>query len=286
MQLRESGQTNIRIGDGFTQQVVTRGNGCAVGDEYIAVVDRSGVKALVAYRNGDLDVTRVIAAPFEPLGEPADYFLETCGRYGDQLLFVVERPQRKLVGDAGRVVVITDPEGNPLRSIELEFDLDGFLSRSEAVATKFGDRSSLSGELTRFAPVIQYAPGKVHRELAILDLEAGMVSNRFPLREHVWTTLFRDGHRWYVSNMVLGRAMELTVIDGQNGQVVSQTRVGAVGPRGGVENPLLPSHVAAGKLWISIHNDAPIHEPPIAILSSDRLEPLYLSRHVELRSSN
>ena len=87
-----------------------------------------------------------------------------------------------------------------------------------------------------------------------------------------------------LSNVVRDRAMELTVSDGDTEQLV-QTRASATEAVAGIDGPLLPSHIAAGRLSIPVHKDVPIHDPPIAMLAADQLDTLFVSRHVALTRS-
>lgn len=263
---------STEVTTGVTQEVLTRGKGCTIGGNYLAVIDRDGVPALVQYEGAALDKMRVLAERFDPLGDnKGDYFLEGCGRFTNELVFLVQLPQRNAVGDTGRRLVITDGAGVPQRSLDLEFDLDAWMGPNSVEAVS-PDQVPFSGELPRFVPIVQARRADVLREeVAMFDLREASVA-RDPVERMIDRTLFRHGDHWVLASKPLGRTLQLTTYNGNTGKIDGHATVRGRNGHAVVDTPILPTHVANGKLWVVLYDDTPLDAPTLAILDAKTLK--------------
>lgn len=262
------------VATGATQEALLRGKGCSFGGSYLAVIDREGVPALVQYDGGDLDKSRVLAERFDPLGGNSEFFVESCGRFANEFVFLLQPPQKEAVGDTGRRLVITDDAGVPRRSVDLEFDLTSWLESDAAEATA-PDQVPFSGELPRFVPIVQTRRADLMRdELAVFDLRDLSVA-RQPVERSSDRTLFRNGDHWLrASKQHLDRTLELTAYDGKSGNIDGRASVRGADRSAVIDTTLLPTHVANGKLWVVLYGTTPLDAPPLAILDATTLKPL------------
>jgi hypothetical protein len=185
----------------------------------------------------------------------------------------------RAVGDTAPQLVITDGSGSLIRTAEMPFDLDEFMSVPGRREALFAAQTPFSGELTRFVPVTRWS-SRTGDVLALLDLEgnATSVEVRLPGTEG---TLFRVGQKWYVGRNH-DRGLEIAVVDGDQGTLLNRTDVSSSGLRGIVEARLLPSHITNDKLWVVSYDSTRLDDLPIAILDATSLHPVYASRRMLL----
>ena len=257
---------------GATQEILTRGKGCAFGGNYLAVIDRDGVPALVLYEGGNLEKGRVLTERFDPLGDKSEFFVEGCGRFENGLVFLIQPPQREAVGDTGRRLVITDVVGEPQRGIDLAFDLDAWLG-PDSVEANAPNQIPFSGELPRFVPIVKPQANVLDDELAMFDLRDGNVT-KAPIERSVDRTLFRYEDHWLLASRPLGRALQLTSYNGNSGSVDGRATLRGANADATIDTSILPTHVANQKLWVVLYATTPLDKPPLAILDTATLKPL------------
>jgi hypothetical protein len=268
----------IDLKTGSIQQATIVGRGCVLDNEYVAVVSRAETRALVAFRDGDLSSPRVIAEPFDPLGNGHEFSVTSCGRYNGQLVFMVETLRDT---NPAAFVTITDKHGASRRAQSIEFDiLDG---PAGELPSRFAEHAPLQGELARFVPIIvpQPAPA-VRSEVVVLDLDTLTIARRAALPSVAGHALFRKAMRSYVSEISSGKSLGVTVFDASTGRSTTAIRAFATGENGILSNPLLPTHVGPQTVWLIAYDKATITEPPVTILDGTSLAPVHTSPRISI----
>lgn len=147
------------------------------------------------------------------------------------------RDHRLVMAVAGSLLIIdtTAPDA-PARLLPLNaaWHLD-------AVAWQAPDRAPLSGQLTRFVPVLLGQRGDPARAgvLAMLDIDSGQVAWQRELPWLAGARLMRDGNHHYLYAPERAR---LLAFDGDTGQLTGARDTGGAG--------VWPEQVAGGNIWI------------------------------------
>jgi outer membrane protein assembly factor BamB len=263
MQSRVRTMLSIDAKRGTLTQRRTAGTGCVVGNDYVTIVG-DGQYALVAFAGGDPDARRVLADPFQPVGDPGGYLhLASCGHYGDRLVFSLDYSTG--VREQATAIAITDAGGKLLHVIDLPHDMhnDG----AESTLASYPAHASLSGELTRFVPYFQVALDGPNG-LLMLDLEQGSIAWSAPDDDVIHKSVFRAGTRWYLFSGLF--AARLAVFDGTTGKL--DVAVDLDHPRG--TGDVLPPHVEDGRIWMFSGDWVPVDQAPVAVLDANTLAPI------------
>ena len=268
--------TSIDLTTGDSADLGTRGTGCIVGDEYVALRWRGDESVLVALAVARPVVARDIRRPFIPLGPHRGFHIGGCGVYGEQLVFFVTHRGIDPSDDASHVVV-TDKNGAVAHTISLANDMadPGHHTNEMPEAAPF------RGTLTRFVPYIVIPP---HADLdvsyiAMLDLAEGRIAWQSP-PDSRWRRgdVFRAGHRWYLHQS--GISPNLTVFDGTTGEL--EASVVLYSPH--TIARVRADHVAEGTIWVTSDAWRSLEDPPIAVLDAVTLAPR-TARAVEVRDN-
>lgn len=259
--------TSLDVADGQSTSAKANGIGCVVHNDYISVETASdGAMTLVAFPGGDLSARRVLNGAFDPTPTRRDVMhLRRCGTYRDRLVFLFSVGITIDTGET--LVVIASSSGEPLTSIQLPADRDW---DGESIATRFYERSSLGGQLTRYVPYISVPFSDDSEErLYMLDLEEGKIAWRGPKDESlIQAHLFRGTAVWY---LISGLYRDVVaVFDGKTGKLLTASRAMNFES----VSTILPAHVGASQLWIASQQWQPVDHPPVAIIDSHSLVPL------------
>jgi hypothetical protein len=172
-----------------------------------------------------------------------------CGQRGNRLLLAMGPDQH----DQSALLLVDTSVPEQARKIPV-----GAAWHLDAVAWQAPDRVPLSGQITRFVPVLLgQGNDPAHAgTLAMLDVEAGQVTWRRELPWLAGARLMRDQERHYL--YAPGRAL-LVAFDGQTGRLTGARRLPATGTSG-----VWPEQIAGGRIWI-------FHGPEWAVLDGETL---------------
>jgi hypothetical protein len=245
------------------------GPGCTIGDAYLTVVERGHTKALVSFPDGDLTRPHMVAEPFDPIGDGRGYSVHGCGKYQDTIVFTIHGTRD---GEPESRVVLVDAGGAPRRSLSLPRAVMSTLAAD--LPSRFGDASPLGGSVTRFVPLVlpQFEPVP-HDLLATLDLADLTIVSRVVQSSLFGGTLFRHGAQVFVvEDGGPTERRRVTTFDGATGELT-----------GAIQAPMsdgrvLPTHLGPHTIWLVSYREAPLGQPPVAILDARSLKPLHATR--------
>lgn len=263
---------------GAMQHAMAAGRGCILDGNYVTAVHNASKQSLVAFLGGDVSSPTELAAEFDPLDEQRPFSLQSCGTYRGQLVFAIETVEDRRPELA---VVIADRTAKPIRVMRLPFDtlrgLRGLLPGGHA------QQAPLSGELSRFAPVILPAAGASSDDnLVMLDLDAAAVSWTARLGSALFTNLFGVRARWYLTN-VENRRLNVSVFDGELGELAGAINGSPVEADAWFEQSLLPVHIGPRSVWLMSHDRTSITALPVTVLDTVTLRVISSSTRVRVK---
>jgi hypothetical protein len=263
---------------GAMHHATAAGRGCLLDGNYITAVDNGSTQSLVAFASGDLGSRTDLAAQFDPLEGGPPFWLQSCGRYQDKLVFALETIDQRT---PALMVVIADRTARPIRKLRLQFDTMRGLRG--VLPGRFARQAPLSGELDRFVPVIlPTASTGSGDDLVMLDLDAAKVSWTASLDSAVVSYLYRVRSSWYLTN-VENRHLNVSLLDGELGELSAAIKAAAVAADAWVEQGPLPVHVGSRSVWLMSHDLTSVTTLPIVVLDASTLRPINASPRMRIK---